>query len=445
MITKAKKLVSQIYSQLQNENSRFIKYLHNIFWLVSEKILQIGAGLFIGIWLAKYLGPERLGLLSYSQSVVALFIPFATLGIHAILSKELIKKNTSPEELIANAIAIIIAGEILAYFLLKIFLVISNVKNPELNIIEVIGLTIFGQIAIVFEVYFQSELKSKNIATTSLISLTISSIIKIILILFKAPLILFAFSYVIDGLVILLCYSFFLKRNNDIKLGKMRISFKNIKNLLKESWPLLLGSLLTSIYWKIDQVMLKMFLGDYEVGQYSVAARLSEALYFLPVAIVLALNPAIVNAKEHNSSEYKKRMRNLYSLMIYISVPMSVITYLASDLIIMVLFGKEYYASSKVLQIHIWASVFVFVGVASGRWLVTEGIQIYLTLNQGLGALSNILLNLILIPKYGIEGAAWATLFSYALAGYFSFWIWKKTREQFWIITTSCFYLPKYK
>jgi len=124
---------------------------------------------------------------------------------------------------------------------------------------------------------------------------------------------------------------------------------------------------------------------------------------------------------------------------------MSVITYLASDLIIMVLFGKEYYASSKVLQIHIWASVFVFVGVASGRWLVTEGIQIYLTLNQGLGALSNILLNLILIPKYGIEGAAWATLFSYALAGYFSFWIWKKTREQFWIITTSCFYLPKYK
>lgn len=445
MITKAKKLVSQIYSQLQNENSRFIKYLHNIFWLVSEKILQIGAGLFIGIWLAKYLGPERLGLLSYSQSVVALFIPFATLGIHAILSKELIKKITSPEELIANAIAIIIAGEILAYFLLKIFLVISNVKNPELNIIEVIGLTIFGQIAIVFEVYFQSELKSKNIATTSLISLTISSIIKIILILFKAPLILFAFSYVIDGLVILLCYSFFLKRNNDIKLGKMRISFKNIKNLLKESWPLLLGSLLTSIYWKIDQVMLKMFLGDYEVGQYSVAARLSEALYFLPVAIVLALNPAIVNAKEHNSSEYKKRMRNLYSLMIYISVPMSVITYLASDLIIMVLFGKEYYASSKVLQIHIWASVFVFVGVASGRWLVTEGIQIYLTLNQGLGALSNILLNLILIPKYGIEGAAWATLFSYALAGYFSFWIWKKTREQFWIITTSCFYLPKYK
>jgi len=98
---------------------------------------------------------------------------------------------------------------------------------------------------------------------------------------------------------------------------------------------------------------------------------------------------------------------------------------------IFLLFGKAYEAADSVLAINTWAGVFVFIGVASGRWFLVENLQRLLIIRTMLGAIINILLNWILIPKMGVIGAAWATLISQAIANVFANLVDHKTRPLF--------------
>jgi Na+-driven multidrug efflux pump len=92
-------------------------------------------------------------------------------------------------------------------------------------------------------------------------------------------------------------------------------------------------------------------------------------------------------------------------------------------------------------QIYIWAGVFVFLGVANSKWLLSENLQIFSTINTGIGALSNVILNYFLIKSYGINGAAWATMISYALSAYLLLFVYKKTRIGFYNLTKSLLFI----
>jgi O-antigen/teichoic acid export membrane protein len=183
---------------------------------------------------------------------------------------------------------------------------------------------------------------------------------------------------------------------------------------------------------------------DVSVGQYAAAVRISEAWYFIPVIIVGSLYPAIVNAKQVSEKLYLDRLSSLYFVMFYMAVAVSVVSSLLSGVFVQTLFGAAFSQSSGVLMIHIWASIFVFVGVSSDKWLLTEGLQIYSAINGLLGAILNIALNLVLIPRIGIQGAAWATLISYAFSGYICLAIWPKTRRNFKAVTAAVFRLPRF-
>ena len=214
--------------------------------------------------------------------------------------------------------------------------------------------------------------------------------------------------------------------------------------LLKESWPYILSGLLVTIYMRIDMIMIKELMSDASVGEYAAAVRISEAWYFIPVIIVGSLYPAIVNAKKLSEKLYLERLSSLYCLMFYMAVAVSIASSLLSGMFVQALFGSAFSQASNVLMIHVWASIFVFVGVASDKWLLTEGLQIYSAINALLGAALNVALNLVLIPRIGIIGAAWATLISYAFSGYVCLAIWPKTRRNFRAVTVSIFRLPRF-
>jgi len=194
------------------------------------------------------------------------------------------------------------------------------------------------------------------------------------------------------------------------------VNFGLAKNLLKDSWPLMLSGIAISIYMKIDQVMIKNMLDTKAVGNYAVAVRISEVWYFIPMAITNSVFPAIINAKKISEKLYYKRIQNLYSLMIWLSIGIAIpITFLAND-IIRFLFGPQYQNAVGVLQIYVWAGVFVFLGVASGQYLIAENYTKISFLKSITGAVVNIILNIILIPKFKINGAAIATVISYFIS-----------------------------
>jgi O-antigen/teichoic acid export membrane protein len=186
--------------------------------------------------------------------------------------------------------------------------------------------------------------------------------------------------------------------------------------------------------------MIKEMLDAKQVGLYAAAVRLSEAWYFIPMVITSSVFPVIINAKKKSDALYYRRLQNLYDLMVWLAVAIALPTSLLAPWVIRVLYGDVFLPAAGALSIHVWAGVFVFFGVARGKWLIVENLQRKSFQYIALGGLVNIVLNSYLIPLYGINGAAIATLGGQFVAAYFAALFFKITRKSCFMFNRS--FLP---
>ena len=436
------KLLDKLNS-LKN-NAGLIKYLKNTVWLFGGRLINIFASLFVGVWVARYLGPENLGILSYAQSFVALFLAFSTLGLSRILARELVKYPEEKLELLGTSFILQTAGSIFLLILLLTTLYFTSNDKFLNKIIVILGSVTFVQSFYIIDIYFQSIVRSKSMVFVGVLSLIASSILKILLILLEAPLLHFVYVIALEAFIIAIGQVYFYTNNNE-SIKKWRFSLTRAKQLLTDSWPLILSTIIVSIYMKIDQVMLKEMIDSEAVGQYAAAARLSESWYFIPSVITGSLFPAIVNAKQINEDLYYDRLQNLYDLMVWLSFGIALPMTFLSDWIVQLLYGSEFFLTGTILSIHIWAGVFVFLGVSRGGWIINENLQRYSSFYLGIGMVSNVGLNYILIPQYGAIGAAIATLASQSISVLFAPFIFKPTRLSFYMMLKSLFFVSLLK
>ena len=424
-------------------HSGFRKYFANTSWLLGERALRIAVSLFVGIYVARYLGPERFGLLSYALSFVGIFVALATLGLDEVVVRELIKTPGQREKILGTSFLLKLVGTLLmwAAILVAIPLTENDLQTNILIIIIAFG-TVF-QAFNVIDLNFQAKVKSKYVVLAQFVQLIISSIVKIILVVNEAPLIWFASVYSLDVIVLAMGLVFAYLYNGD-NIFSWKWSFETSKYLLHDSWPLILAGVVISVYMKIDQVMIKEMLGAKEVGLYAAAVKLSEAWYFIPMAIASSLFPAIINAKVYQKEVYYQRLQKLYDLMVWIAIAIALPTTFLSTLVVEFLYGKEYLGSSSVLIIHIWTAVFVFLGVASSKYLLAENFIKKTFYRTFIGALLNIIMNYYLIGIIGIQGAAISTLVSHFFAAYFYDILDKDLRIMFIMKTKSLFFYSLY-
>jgi O-antigen/teichoic acid export membrane protein len=378
--------------------------------MLGEKILRMFVGLFVGIWVARYLGPEQFGLLSYAQSLVFLFTAIATLGLDGIVVRELVKDESRREELLGTAFGLKFIGAILILPVLWLAVQLtSNDTYTNLLVFIIASATVFQSFNVI-DFYYQAKVKSKYVALANTLALGVSSVIKIILILTGAPLMAFAAMVTFDAFVLSLGLVFFYKVSSRGRLFSWQFRVSTARRLLKDSWPLILSGLVISVYMKIDQVMIKEMLNSDAVGQYAAAVRLSEAWYFIPMVIANSVFPAIINAKKVSNQLYLQRLQRLYTLMVWMAIGIALPMTFLSNWLTTLLYGQEYQEAGPVLMVHIWAGVFVFLGVAFSKYLTSENLVVKSFYRTTAGAVVNIALNFFLIPVYGILGAAIATL-----------------------------------
>jgi O-antigen/teichoic acid export membrane protein len=412
------------------------KYLMNTGWLFGEKILRLIAGLFVGAYVARYLGPSQFGLLNYVISVVSIFIVLADLGLESILVRELIRNNKSRHRLMGTAFPLKLFGSISSFLLL---LLIINVANTDTNtsiLFLIVGAGVIFESFKVIEFFFHSKVLSRFVVWSQMIALATVSIVRIILVQMDAGILLFAWTYSMDLLIFAVgCVYFYIKKGD--KVFNWKFDAHLAIELIKTSWPLIFASLAVVVYMKIDQVMIKWMLGDEANGYYGVAVRLSEMWNFIPVAICSSVFPAILNAKAVSENLYLLRLQWLYDFMIFISLMIAVPVTFLSGYIVQALFGEAYALAGPITSIYIWSSVFVFLGVANGKWLISENLNNFRMMSLILAAGLNIVLNYILIIWIGLNGAAISTLLSYCFAAYLCLLFNKKTRPMFIQLTRS--------
>lgn len=416
-------------SQLIN-HSGAMKYLSNISWLLIEKILRLIAGLLVGIWVARYLGPEQFGKLSYAQSFVAIISVLAVLGLNDVVIRDLVKDEHQRDILLGTAFVLKLIGSMLVLALITILMQFQSNDFETIIIIIVIASSLILNSFNVIDFYFQSKVLSKYIVYSNIFSLIISSIIKIVLILNQAPLLAFAFVILFDSFI-LACGFIFVYSKNKLSIFNWTINKALAKSLLKNCWPLILSGFVISLYMKIDQIMIKEMLGVSSVGQYAAAVQLSEAWYFIPMVISASLFPAILNAKQISKELYYSRLQRLYDLMAWMAILIALPMTFLSTWLIGLLYGVQFEQAGGVLTIHIWSAVFVFLGVSSSKWYMAENLQVYLFYRTLAGAVINILLNLVLIPRYGLYGGAIATLVAQITASFVFNAIHQETRITF--------------
>lgn len=414
----------------------FKKYFFNTGWLMADKVLRLVVGLFVGVYVARYLGPEKFGVLNFAMSFVALFGAFAKLGLDGIVVRNAVQDPDSRDELLGTAFGLRIIGGLV--LLAMVFGAIQLTDSDPLTqlIVMIIAAGHVLQAFQVIEFYFQSQVLARLASIAGIAGLLVSSAIKLALIWSGATLIWFAWVVVVEhGLMGLVLSILYIKQR--IPLRRWRFRLSQAKLLLRDSWPLILSGLVVMVYMRIDQVMIKMMLDSKAVGNYAAAVKLSEAWYFVPMTITQSLFPAILSAKKQSEKLYYDRLQRLYDLMVWLAIAVALPTTFLSGWVVDLLYGQEYSQAGGVLSIHIWAGVFIALGVTKGRFMLAENIQWLAAFYSSTGALINVFGNYILLPLIGIKGAAISTFLSQVLAAFILPVLHKKDRNSSFLFIKS--------
>ncbi len=385
----------------------------NTGWMMGDRIVRKAVSLLVGVLMARYFGPQLYGEFSYAIAFVLLFSPVAMLALDAVTIPRMVRNSADKDEVLGTAFLLMTLGGVLAFFLAAgaIFLVRPYDSLSHWLVTILAGATIV-QAFIAIEFWFESQMQWKFTVYAKTSAFLLLSMVKIGFILFKMPLVAFAWAGLAEtvagsaGLIIV--YHF---RGYAVRAWRFSMSLG--KSMLRDGWPLIVSAILTMTYLRIDQIMIGNMIGSKELGLYSVAVQISEVWYFIPMAICSSVFPAIVKAEAHSEELFYSRLQRLYNLMVLLSYGIAIPVAFFADEIIVFLFSAAYRDAGPLLTILIWTGIFTSLGAARNLLIVAKNWTRVNLVSIALGCTTNIFLNVMLIPQYGAMGAVVATFISY--------------------------------
>ncbi len=388
------------------------KHTKNIGWMFFARIATMVVTFIATTYIARHLGPKNYGELSYAISFTSIFSFLASLGIDQILYRDLIKYPEKRNEYLGSAISLRVLASIVTSAICVGAAFLFSSKDVSLLLIFIISLTYFFSSFQLLSTEFQADSNSKYPSIFSFFVVLILNILKITVVVFDKGVIYLAGIILLEPILYSIAY-FYLRTKFYGTINKLKFNKTIAISILKDSFPLIFASAFYVIYARIDQVMIKYMLDATSVGLYDAAVRISELSYFVPNIIVAALFPAIINAKKSSDELYYKRLKKLlYSLAIMSTLIAIVTTFLSRELIL-IIFGAKFIEALPVLRIYVWSNIGAALNLFVQQVLVAENLTKHISVTTFCGMIVNVVLNIYLIPKYGMVGAAFASFISY--------------------------------
>jgi len=387
--------------------------LHNIGWLFVDKILRMGVGLLIGVWVARYLGPEQYGLLNFAGAFTGLFGAIAGLGLQGIVVRDIVRHPENARVTLGTAGVLQLAGGLLSFLL--ILATITYLRPDDVlarSIVAILGSMMLLKAREIAVYWFEAKVQSKYTVVVQNSVFVLVAAVKVALILQQAPLIMFAWAMLAEAFVAAIALIVVMGMHGPA-LSQLRFSLDRAKTLLHDSWPLTISAITIIIYMRVDQIMISLMIGDEGVGIYSAAVRIGEIWYFIPMAIIQSVYPRLSSLYISDTNDYYIKIRRLYVFLTIISVLIGVGMSFGADVLTVMLYGDEYMGAGSVLSVYMMGTVFAVWGMVFGRCLVVENAMISNIYRNALGAGVNFFGNLFLLPFLGVIGAAISTVFSY--------------------------------
>ncbi len=391
---------------------------YNTIWLLGDRLLRMGVGLLVGVWVARYLGPEGYGQLSFAGSYIMLFSAIALFGLESVVVRELVTNFSERGKILGTASLIRLIAGISSYILaLAVLLLVRPNDRLTMLMVAVLGSSLLLQALDVTDLWFQSRIISRYSVISRSAAFLLSSCIKVAMVLSGASLTAITIATATEAffaaVALLVAY-----RINGEDFNNWRWSRTWFHKLFTESVPMVLSGIVLMIYLRIDQVMLGMLASPSDVGQYAAAVRISELWYFIPTAIVSSLFPAMVKLKNSDPELFQLKLQKLYNLLAFLGYAVAIPVTFISPWLVNLLFGTAYHSSAPLLSVLIWAGLFANLTVVRNAHFIALSLGKALLWSTALGAVSNVLLNLFLIPGHGAMGAAISTCLSYWIAAH---------------------------
>jgi O-antigen/teichoic acid export membrane protein len=384
----------------ENKNN----YVGNSFWILLEKASRIISGILVGILVVRYLGDQQYGIISLGLSIVGVLTIISTLGLDSLVVREIITRKEQSDIILGTSFTLRFLGSIMVVLLTTAWAYLNKPIDIVL-IFFLLSISIVFQSFAVIDFFFQSQVKGKITAINQVITLSVSAVAKLSLIYFEAELIWFACMAALEAGVSAVLQIYFYHQQG-YQIFRWKFERLEAKNLLVLAIPLIISTAIQMLYLNADTLLIDKLLNNMGlVGQYNAGLRISQASYFIPVAICAAVFPGIVNNRNNRTLQLT-RLTQLYSLMLWLAIGIIVGSQLLGDWVIGLLYGHKFPESAGVFKIHVLGSIPVFWGTAWAMWMLAEQKQKYVVAMQVLIAFTVLILDYFLIPKIGISGAA---------------------------------------
>ncbi|WP_259583201.1 flippase [Shewanella baltica] len=399
------KLLPNKLSERLSGNHSLLAAINNSGWLMFDKLIRLLLGLLVSAWVARYLGPAQYGELAYVLAYLAFFQAVAVLGMDGIIVRDIAKDKTNSGEILGTAFILRLTVGIVCWLIAIAGMAWFNGwQDRSVYITVLAGATLIFQAADIIDLWFQSQSQSRRTVIAKLMAYLISNGLKIALILNNASLFAFAIVMSVEALLAAVALTFAYSKFSCQQ--PWCLFKKRAKQLLIESWPFILSGLSIIVYMRIDHIMIKEMLGEAELGVYAAVSPLAMLWTFIPMTLSVSLAPMVAKAKQQSQQVYFTCLSNIFRGFALLGWLICIPIFLLSDYVVIILFGPDYASGTLVLSIVIFANLFINMGVAQSLWILNEGkskLSLYKTI---FGAIICVFCNFILIPKFGVVGAA---------------------------------------
>lgn len=390
----------------------------------------MSVGLFVSIWVTRFLGPEQFGQLSYAVAFVTVFSSIALLGLDGIVIRNLVRDPNRQEEILGTTIVLKLAGGIaMAALTIACIFMVRPSDYQTILLVSIVSLGLIFQAFGTIDFWFQSQTQSKLCAITRSAVFLFISAIKVLLIIENASLLAFAWA----GIAEIIMGSFGLTavyRITGYRLNALRATRTMAYELIKDSWPLIFADIITAVYMRADKIIMGETAGNQELGIYSVAVLVAEALWLIPRALSSSIYPSIIEAKTISDELFHKRLQKFYNLMAFFTYIVALPVTFLGGWVVPMFFGQAYAHAGAMLAGLVWSGMFINLGFARSCFLTSMNWTRLHSVTDLIGCIANVGLNLILIPRYGGMGAVITSFISYWLAVHGSCYIFKPLRKS---------------
>ena len=394
------------------------KVAQNVVWAISGKLANMAGALFVGILVARYLGPKNYGLLNYVISYVIIFSTIADFGMPLIEVRELSRDSDNHRKILGTAFFCHISFAFVAYSILCLTLWVSDADSFTSLMIMVYGLTLFTQSFNVIRNYFTSIIENKYVVKSEMARVAIGAVIKIVLLWMKMPIEYFIVAQLFDTVLVSSGYIISYKTKG-FSILEWTFDKQFAKYLLRESFPLVLSGAAVVIYQRIDQVMIGNMIDKESVGYFATAGKFLDLILFLPIIITQTVVPLVIQAKDKGKEEYIKKQKQMVGIVVWIAILLTIACSLSSYWLVYFTYGENYLQAVSVLQIMAWKTLGMALSSSAGQIIIIERIQKWAVLKNVLGCFCCVILNYIFLPTFGIKGAAFITIVTTLVAGWF--------------------------